>query len=212
MMITGEAGTSWARVSVAWMPSMIGMLTSINTMSGASFLACSTPSLPLTAVATTVMSGSKDSNFWRLSRVLGMSSTIRTLIGRLNTAGIRNDVVVDDRRVCMDWQCGILANHQVLGTEGKRRHLVFRELLNGHQVRGDLGRCRDVFGGHDDVNGLPPSNHRRASRGSANEQGPPERHDGEENTEDQEDAVALRLYLSRQSTHLLKFGAIASMA
>ena len=83
MMITGELGTSWARVSVAWMPSMIGMLTSISTMSGASFFACSMPSFPFMAVPTTWMSGSKESSFWRLSRVLAMSSTIRTLIGSL---------------------------------------------------------------------------------------------------------------------------------
>src|SRR3989442_13443225 len=83
MMMTGAPGASWARVSVAWMPSMIGMLTSIKTMSGATFLACSTPSLPLTAVATTWMPGLKDSTLWGVSWVLWMSCTIRELIGVL---------------------------------------------------------------------------------------------------------------------------------
>src|SRR5205823_6327973 len=40
MMMTGDPGASWASISVAWMPSMIGMLTSLRPMSGTTFLAC----------------------------------------------------------------------------------------------------------------------------------------------------------------------------
>src|SRR2546425_7257883 len=74
----------------------------------------------------------------------------------------------------------------------------------------DLGRRRNILFGHHRRHVLRSSSDRYiATRGSANEQGPSERHNGKENTEDQEDAVALRLNLRRQSTHLLKLGASA---
>src|ERR1700730_6528512 len=102
-----------------------------------------------------------------------------------------------------------LADDQVLRPERVRRCLVRRELLDGNHVRSDHGRCRDVFRRDHGRHVLRPSNRYRAARGSANEQGPSERHNGKENTEDQEDAVALRLNLRRQSTHLLILGASA---
>src|ERR1700736_3749632 len=102
-----------------------------------------------------------------------------------------------------------LADDQVLRPERVRRCLVRRELLDGNHVRSDHGRCRDVFRRDHGRHVLRPSNRYRAARGSANEQGPSKRHNGKENTEDQEDAVALRLNLRRQSTHLLKLGASA---
>ena len=80
MMITGEWGASEASTSVAWMPSISGMLTSMRMTSGPSLSASATASLPLVAVATTSMSSSKERSFRRLSRVLEMSSTIKTLI------------------------------------------------------------------------------------------------------------------------------------
>src|SRR5207237_2140061 len=67
-----------------------------------------------------------------------------------------------------------------------------------------------VFGRHHGGD-VPRTGVQRVSAAprSANQQSPSKRHDGEEKSEDQEDAVALRLYLSRQSTHLLIFGASA---
>src|SRR5439155_4196206 len=62
------------------MPSMSGMLMSINTTSGLTWLATVTASLPDAAAPTTSMSVSNPSSFVRWSRVSGMSSTIRTRI------------------------------------------------------------------------------------------------------------------------------------
>ena len=80
MMITGDAGSSWASRSVSWIPSMIGMFTSIRTMSGSSRWASSRPCLPSPAVPMTSMSSSNPSSLRRLSRVLAMSSTMRSRI------------------------------------------------------------------------------------------------------------------------------------
>src|ERR1700719_3134971 len=80
MMITGDAGNSWASRSVSWIPSMIGMFTSVSTMSGRSRWASSRPCLPSPAVPMTSMSSSNPSSLRRLSRVLAMSSTMRSRI------------------------------------------------------------------------------------------------------------------------------------
>src|SRR5258706_331440 len=89
MMMTGEPGTSWARISVAWIPSSCGMLTSMRTTSGCNRRVSSMAFFPSAAVPQTSMSSSKLSSFWRFSRVLGMSSTIRTRIMRRLFAGVR---------------------------------------------------------------------------------------------------------------------------
>src|ERR1700726_860941 len=89
MMITGEAGNSWARRSVSWVPSMIGMFTSVSTMSGSSRWASSSPCLPSPAVPMTSMSSSNPSSLRRLSRVLAMSSTMRSRIKSIGTSAHR---------------------------------------------------------------------------------------------------------------------------
>src|ERR1700730_6527277 len=86
MMITGEAGSSWASRSVSWIPSMIGMFTSVSTMSGSSRCASSRPCLPSPAVPMTSMSSSNPSSLRRLSRVLAMSSTMRSRIKSIATS------------------------------------------------------------------------------------------------------------------------------
>src|ERR1035437_120675 len=80
MMTTGELGASTASVSVAAIPSMPGILTSINTTCGDNCRVTSIPVRPSPAVPTTSMSSSKESNFLRFSRVLAMSSTTTTRI------------------------------------------------------------------------------------------------------------------------------------
>src|SRR4029077_16322794 len=131
------------------------------------------------------------------------------LLRRLDAADVADDVIVDDRGPCMNRDRRELADDQVLRPERVGRRLVRRELLDGNHVRSDLGRCRDVFRRYHGRHVLRSSNRYRAARGSANEQGPSKRHNGKENTEDQEDAVALRLNLRRQSTHLLILGVSA---
>ncbi len=79
-MITDAAGAEWDISSVVAMPSMSGMLMSIRTTSGESFVARSRASAPDAAEPTTSMSLSKPSSFVRWSRVSGMSSTMRTRI------------------------------------------------------------------------------------------------------------------------------------
>src|ERR1700730_6602228 len=59
---------------------MIGMFTSVSTMSGSRRWASSSPCLPSPAVPMTSMSSSNPSNLRRLSRVLAMSSTMRSRI------------------------------------------------------------------------------------------------------------------------------------
>src|SRR5207253_1674945 len=66
------------------MPSIVGMFTSVSTMSGRTRCASSRPCLPSPAVPATSMSSSKLSSFCRLSRVLAMSSTMRRRIKRLS--------------------------------------------------------------------------------------------------------------------------------
>jgi len=132
------------------------------------------------------------------------------LLGRLDFACGVDQVIVDDRLVLMDRDAGVLADHEVLGPEGVRRRLVRAEVLNGHHVGRDLGRCRNVLQRHHCWHVLGSASDRRLSpTGPTYEQGPSECHDGKENTEDQEDAVALRLNLRRQSTHLLIFWRLA---
>src|SRR5487761_299459 len=80
MITTGELGDSTASVSVAAMPSMPGMLTSMSTTWGVSCRVTSIPVRPSAAVPTTSMSSSKESSFLRLSRVLAMSSMTTTRI------------------------------------------------------------------------------------------------------------------------------------
>src|ERR1700680_2746700 len=89
MMITGEAGSSWASRSVSWIPSMIGMFTSVSTMSGSSRCASSRPCLPSPAVPMTSRSSSNPSSLRRLSRVLAMSSTMRSRIKSISTSAHR---------------------------------------------------------------------------------------------------------------------------
>src|SRR5580692_4911635 len=89
MMITGEAGNSWASRSVSWIPSMIGMFTSVSTMSGSSRCASSRPCLPSPAVPMTSMSSSNPSSLRRLSRVLAMSSTMSSRIKSKATSAHR---------------------------------------------------------------------------------------------------------------------------
>src|ERR1700693_1804135 len=62
------------------MPSMIGMFTSVSTMSGSKRWASSRPCLPSPAVPMTSMSSSNPRSLRRLSRVLAMSSTMRSRI------------------------------------------------------------------------------------------------------------------------------------
>src|SRR5580704_6821078 len=68
---------------------MIGMFTSVSTMSGSSRCASSSPCLPSLAVPMTSMSSSNPSNFRRLSRVLAMSSTMRSRIKSIATSAHR---------------------------------------------------------------------------------------------------------------------------
>src|SRR5580700_2256871 len=68
---------------------MIGMFTSVSTMSGSSRCASSSPCLPSPAVPMTSMSSSNPSNFRRLSRVLAMSSTMRSRIKSIATSAHR---------------------------------------------------------------------------------------------------------------------------
>src|ERR1700686_884285 len=86
MMIPGCAGTPWASRSVSWIPSMIGIFTSVSTMSGSSRCASSSPCLPSPAVPMTSMSSSNPSSLRRLSRVLAMSSTMRSRIKSIATS------------------------------------------------------------------------------------------------------------------------------
>jgi hypothetical protein len=79
-MTTAAVGTRDASSSVVAMPSMSGMLMSISTTSGVSFIASWIASAPDAAEPTTSMSVSKPSSFVRWSRVSGMSSTMRTRI------------------------------------------------------------------------------------------------------------------------------------
>src|SRR5579864_8864084 len=68
---------------------MIGMFTSVSTMSGSNRCASSRPCLPSPAVPMTSMSSSNPSSLRRLSRVLAMSSTMRSLIKSIATSAHR---------------------------------------------------------------------------------------------------------------------------
>src|ERR1700730_2955403 len=89
MMITGDADSFCTHHSETMIPSMIGMFTSVSTMSGSKRCASSRPCLPSPAVPLTSTSSANPSSMRRWSRVLAMSSTMRSRIKSIGTSAHR---------------------------------------------------------------------------------------------------------------------------